>query len=191
MSESENKHLHTVLEELFPDRSSVEPVSLERIREWMGDPNLDVQGAVCDFITAPGRAARIVPALTFEDYWAFLPRYLERCIIENPDSEWAHSRWAACHKLLWWFGALWDDPSINMSPIRGFKELLERLYLHGEENIRLALVQGTLEHLFENSSVREFFADWKSHPELRRAYDEAADWYLHGGHSSFAPKATR
>ena len=91
-----------------------------------------------------------------------------------------------------WFGGLWDDPSIAKSALSEIKDQLRKLYLEGDSDVRLALIQGTLEHLFENASVCEFFADWLSDPELQKAYEEAAEWSKSGRHNTpYAPKRTR
>jgi hypothetical protein len=63
--------------------------------------------------------------------------------------------------------------------------LARALYIAGDAEVRQALVQATLEHLFENREVAEYFSDWKRHPVLSIAYDEAMQWVEAGGQSPF------
>jgi hypothetical protein len=167
-------------------------IPVELLREWMRRPEIEVQAAIYDLLTSPERAKKLVPDLTFEDYVAFKPRFFSRCLIEDPDSEITLSRWEAAMEFLGWFAYLWDDPSVERSVLLEAKEQLRKLYLEGASDVRTALIQGTLEHLFENASVREFFADWLNDPTLRKAYEEAAEWSKLGGHNTpYAPKRTR
>jgi hypothetical protein len=150
----------------------------------MANPMLEIQSELFSFVMEPRNATRVVPALTLEDYQSLASRYLARCIVEDPPNELAHSRWAACYELANWFRWLWTHPSAPTSSATETKQVIRKLYMEGDSDRRKALVQGTLEHLFENSSVRDFFADWKTaEPELRKAYDEASEWSQAGGHS--------
>ncbi len=167
-------------------------IPVERIREWMRRPEIEVQAAVFDLVMSAERVKKLVPYLTFEDYRSFIPKFLGRCIVENPPTDLTLSRWEAAYEFLAWFGGLWDDRSIAKSALSEIKDQLRKLYLEGYSDVRLALIQGTLEHLFENASVREFFADWLSDPELKKAYEEAAEWSKSGGHHTpYAPQGTR
>jgi len=171
-------------------KSDIIPV--ERLRGWMHRPEIEVQAAIYDLVTSSERVEKLVPDLTFEDCLAFMPAFFSRCITENPNTELTLSRWEAAMEFLGWFGNLWDDPSVHKSVLSEAKDQLRKLYLEGDSDVRKALIQGTLEHLFENASVREFFADWLSDPELQEAYEEAAEWSRLGGHNTpVAPKRMR
>jgi len=41
---------------------------------------------------------------------------------------------------------------------------------------RDALVNGALEHIFEDPSSREFFEEWKSDPQLAEVHALASEW---------------
>jgi hypothetical protein len=167
-------------------------IPAERLREWMHRSEIEVQAAVYDLVMNSERVKRVVPYLTFEDYRVFIPKFLGRCIVENPPTDLTLSRWEAAYEFMRWFGGLWDDPSIDKSALSEAKDQLRELYLEGDPDVRLALIQGTLEHLFENASVREFFADWLDDPTLRKAYEGAAEWSKLGGHHTpYAPKQVR
>lgn len=167
-------------------------IPVARFREWMQRPEIEVQAAIYDLLTSPERVEKLVPDLTFEDYVAFNPKFFSRCIIEDPSADPALSRWEAAMEFLGWFSHLWDSPSVDRSVLSEAKDQLGRLYLEGNPEVRQAVIQGTLEHLFENASVRAFFFDWLKDPTLQKAYEEAAEWSKLGGHHTpYAPKQVR
>ena len=57
---------------------------------------------------------------------------------------------------------------------------LGRLYKEGDPDTRVSIVQATLEHLFEQDQIREFFSDWKNDEVLAVAHEEASEWYTGG-----------
>jgi len=169
--------LHTLL-------TSADTVPAERIREAMESPDLECQGELFNFIMEPGNIARVAPALEFEEYQSIVSRYLTRCVIEDPPDAVACPRWVACYEFANWFRWLWLDRSIPRSAVVEAKQLMRKLYVESGPNVRKALTQGMLEHLFENPAVRDFFSDWiTAEPELREAYNEASEWSQQGRHS--------
>lgn len=173
-------------------QSDGETISVEMLREWMTRPEIEVQAAIYDLLTSSERAKKLVPDLTFEDYVVFKPKFFSRCIIEDPASEVTLSRWEAAMEFLGWFSYLWDNPSVQMSVLSDTKDHLQKLYLEGDADVRKALIQGTLEHLFENASVRKFFGEWFNDPTLLKGYEEAVEWSKLGGHHTpYAPKRVR
>jgi hypothetical protein len=193
MKTPEEEDLRQVREYLAvgSNRSAATTISAEQVKLWMESPSLDVQGVIFDFVMDPERAARIEPPLAFGDYRYFVLRYLSRCMIENPQSGWAATRFDASCELLRWCGIIWSDPSVEKDATEEAKDLLRRLCLDYGSEVRRVAIQGILEHLFENPSVRAFFADWRGDPELRDAYDEANEWQRLGGRTPVAPKGTR
>jgi DNA-binding transcriptional MerR regulator len=63
------------------------------------------------------------------------------------------------------------------------KAWLGRLYKEGDPDLRICIVQATLEHLFEKKQIRKFFDDWKNDEVLAVAHEEASEWYKGGGTS--------
>lgn len=187
---TQHENMSDILKALSTDKSRADTIPVELLRRWMRRPEIEVQSAIYDLLTS-ATAGKLVPNLTFEDYVFFKPRFFSRCIVENPSSDVALSRWEAATEFLGWFAYLWDDPSVDESLLSEAKDQLRKLYLEGSVDARKALIQGTLEHLFENASVRNFFADWLNDPTLQKAYGEATEWYAGGGHTPYAPKSTR
>jgi hypothetical protein len=183
--DSFSKNEQAVLDRL----ASLERISKEYLCDIAQRATLNVRAAIYDLVMDSSRSRNIDPTPEWNDYIYFCLPYLELCIVENPDvsdedpETMVHSRWAACHELASFFRWLWNN-SGPPSALAGLKEQIGKLYIDGDTKRRRALVQGTLEHLFENASVREFFADWAtSESPLRNAYAEAMEWSREGGRS--------
>ena len=158
-------------------------IARKRVLQWMRTYDIDCMGALHSLIT--DHYDRIQPALQFDEYHPFVLTYLERCFLEDPQSEWAETRYGAGHTFNGWFVGWWRDPARRTSTVPELKEWLAALYVSGDADVRKALVAATLEHLFENPEVAEYFSDWREHAVLSTAYDEAMEWVEHGGRSPF------
>ena len=160
----------------------------------MNDSDIDVLGAVYGFIMNVKDARRVDPPLLYSDYQKFLLSYYERCFLEDPQSVWADSRYSAGWDFVNWFSHIWEDDSIPRSGVAELKELLARLYREGDEKLRTCIVTATLEHLFEQKSIRKYFEDWRTATVLGTAYQQAMEWANAGGKSPLGghrPRAKR
>jgi hypothetical protein len=168
----DEKMLSAIAKELLKgDKAS--PLARNQVREWASSADLEVLGAVFKLMHDPDQYSRIRPELSLEDYRRLHLKYYERCLIENPNGDWCDSRYLAAHSLTNWFLEIWKDRSVPGEVYDELKSLLSRLYRHGDEKLRTAIVTGVLEHLFTNKEVRGFFQDWELNPELSGGYHEA------------------
>jgi hypothetical protein len=126
---------------------------------------------------------RIQPALQCDEYYPFVLAYFQRCLLKDPQSEWAETRYGVGHNIIGWFGWSWRDPDQRTSTVAELKAWLAAVYVAGDSEVRTCLVQATLERLFETREVVEYFSDWKEHPVLSTAYGEAMEWVESGGSS--------
>jgi hypothetical protein len=164
-------------------------IPLSELRQWMGSGDIEIVGFAVSMMD--DARFRIEPALTVEEYVDFEKRYYERCLRESPDGEWSDSRYSAGMDLVNIFGRLWRNLQVPRAVLGDLKSMLERLYREGDGEIRTCIVQATLEHLVEQTSIREFFADWKDDPVLRIAYEEACLWPDGGGNTPLGkPRST-
>jgi hypothetical protein len=62
-----------------------------------------------------------------------------------------------------------------------WKQWLADIYKRGSDDVRKCVVTATLEHLLEQGDFRRFLTDWVKDPVLRKAYEEALEWYEGGG----------
>ena len=166
-----------------PERAEWTPktdiIPLSDLREWMKSSDIEIVGFAYH-MTGNARF-RIEPSLPVEEYVDFIKRYYERCLRENPDGDWSDSRFTAGTDLVNVFGHLWRDSQVPRPLLDDLKHMLGRLYKAGDDEIRISIVQATLEHLVEQKPIREFFSDWQKDPVLRVAYDEACLWPDGGG----------
>lgn len=180
-----NEDLKRIVTSLFetPERAEWIPktnvIALADFREWISSEDMEILGFA--YSMSANRRFRIEPPFPLEDYLRFMKHYIERCFRESPDGEWSDSRWTAGWDLVNIFARLWRDPETPRSVLRDLKEWLAGLYKGFDEDIRRCIVQATLEHLFEQKPIRQFFSDWKNDAILRAAYEDACLWPDGGG----------
>lgn len=137
---------------------------------------MEAQGALFNLLMNQSHYVRIDPPLTFDDYHPFVMKYYERCLRENPDGDWADTRYTAGWSMVNWFKGLWFDPNVPRSALVELKNWMARLYREGDHDLRTCLVTATFEHLFEDRDIARYFADWMNDDELKIALDEAMEW---------------
>jgi hypothetical protein len=158
------------------DSGKASEIAKSRVLEWMRSPDLEVRGALYSMISNSERASHVKPALEFDDYYGFVLDYLEQCIEHNPDGEWADSRYLAGHQLVAWIVDFWNNKSVPRTRLAEIKRRLGDLYRRGDEDVRDGVLNGVLEHLFENRQLANYFKDWESDPVLARVYSDALLW---------------
>ena len=175
-----NEKFKKIITGLFetPEYSAGKPktdvIALDDLREWMMSGDIEILGfayaRMCD------KRFRIEPSISHEEYVEFVKHYFARCFRENPDGAWSDSRWTAGWNFVNLFGSLWRDSRCPRRLLHDLKEWLAHLYRDSDEEIRICIVQASLEHLIEPRPIRNFFSDWQKDPVLRLAYDEACLW---------------
>ena len=174
--------LQEIISELTGE-SGTRSIPRQRVLDWMGTDDIECMGAIFCLIT--GHFDRIQPPLQFDEYHPFAMAYFQRCLLEDPQGEWADTRYGVGPNIIRWFAWLWRTPNRRTTTVAELKEWLGVRYVAGDSALRTCIVQATLEHLFENREVAEYFADWKEHPVLSTAYTEAMEWVDGGGRSPF------
>lgn len=136
--------------------------------------DLEAKGALFQFLEEESFWNRIAPAIAHELLDRCYVGYLEQCVIEGRESDWCHSRYLACADLNQMVSEQlgWGEP-VAVAAALG---LLERLYRHPDSAVKTAVVNGCLEHLFEDEAIRAHFEGWRADPELAMAYDRAMAW---------------
>lgn len=73
-----------------------------------------------------------------------------------------------------WILSLQADKRINKKELDGtmteIRNMLETLYVKGDEELRDCLVTATLEHIFTHKKIMHHFKSWKSDAVLGEAY---------------------
>lgn len=174
---SNNQLVETIINEFgLPDSPKNHVISLELVKKWMGSTDIEVLGVVSSYILKKEYTKRIEPHLSFNDVHPFIVSYYERCLLENPDGDWTDSSYEAAWSLVNWFRHLWSEKENRMKEIENFKKWLGNLYKNGDERLQDCIVNGTVEHLFEDKKVKAYFKDWQDDSTLNKAYTLGAEW---------------
>lgn len=176
MANCEKTNQRSFLEEIEDFLEGDHSISSGKVIEWMQSEDIEVQGAVLHLCNTPQYCERIHPSLPIDMILPFRLNYLRRCLLENPQGEWSDSRYSAAHSLNNWFKYLWLEKERNKNIIYKIKIIIENLYKYGDDGVRLCIVHGILEHLFESFDLAEYFRDWQNDPILRVGYQEAMEW---------------
>jgi hypothetical protein len=161
------------LNEILCAKDDMRSISHEEFKKWSESTFLEDLEELTVLLFDKSFCERVKPFLSLEDYQRVLLPYFRRCIIENHDDKNISTRYEACWALRNWFEQLWRDREENNLELTRIKEFISDLYKSSDENIKLAIISGTLEHLFEANDIASFFVDWKECPLLSKAYDDA------------------
>lgn len=148
-------------------------IPLSHIEKWSGSLDVDVMGAVFYILTDENCYANITPSPKIESYNDFFLRYFEYCILNDPDSNWADSRYTACYNVTKWFKYLWRNNKKNQLALKKIKTWLENICKQGDSNIQKSIEYGILEHLLDRNDVLNFFSNWKTDKSLKLVLDES------------------
>lgn len=160
-----------------------DPIAQVNVERWASSDDIETLGALCALLDSVEFRDRIQPPISLDQHHALFLRYTERCLLEDPRGEWAASRYEAGWALARWFLALWSDEAVPRQRPLEIKQVLGRLYKAGDEELRVSIVNATLEHLFEDRSIATYFKEWEKDPLLAQAYDQAMLWSRKGGTS--------
>jgi hypothetical protein len=165
------------LSEILRAKDSEHPIPHKEFEKWSKSTFFEDLEALSVLIFDKSFYEKIDPFLSMEDYQRVLLPYFKRCIIENHKNTDVSTRYEACWELLNWFNLLWKDKEKHHEQLLEIKKYIADLYENNDAEIRLAIVNGTLEHLFESKKIRRFFNDWRNKPLLHQAYKEACMFF--------------
>ncbi|HET6266721.1 MAG TPA: hypothetical protein VFG11_03315, partial [Acidobacteriota bacterium] len=99
------------------------------------------------------------------------------CIKKNPrSSDYMDSRYEAAWSMEGWFRYLVNQLPETKDVIDETVSEVTSFYLSSKEPVRLAVINGFLEHLFETPKLRSYFQHWKTNPILAEGYNWALLW---------------
>jgi len=151
-----------------------EPISANRVKTWMLQPSLEVQGELVLLMLQ--HSHQIEPPLTMKEICRAVQSYYRRCLIENlQQNDHVPNRHVAGYELVRWFSSLWRDTTVPREYLVELREMLRQLLI--EDKVpQEEIVTAVLEHLFEIPEIADFFTDWKSNPKLAGAIALASEW---------------
>jgi hypothetical protein len=167
--------LAEIVAELGGDQSNAPEISQEKVRAWMASTDLETMGALYALLSEAGQCARITPALDSFEVAAFLRNYFERCITEDPESEWSDSRYSAGWDLARWLKHWAESTDSDIQDLTEWTRWLGDLYKRGDAAVRLAIETAVLEHVLDDQAVANFFSEWTADAILAEAYRRAVD----------------
>jgi hypothetical protein len=182
LSNLPNYLLDEVVSELNDPDKTAFPLPATKIRSWMSSADPEVLGATYSLVTKERHLQRIQPPLSFDEQFAFLLRYFEFCLTNNPEGKWIDNRFTAGSDFVSIFVSLWDEGR-DKKYFQEMKSLLRRLYTGGPGELKDSIELAIVEHLFERPDIRKFFGDWQDDPQLRSAYEAGKLWAEGGGRS--------
>lgn len=154
---------------------SDQPIPQGQVLAWMRSEDLRVLGAL--YVLTDQAWNRIQPAVDRDTICAFILRYYMRCIAEGPQGEdFVMSRYEAAQTMAGWIKHLWGKRPETDAILQQVAATLKQAYVNGQEEIKQCLVNGVLEHVFEEQDLIALFQDWKQDGRLRGAYDAALEW---------------
>lgn len=164
--------------EILALMGSSETISHQRVLDWMKSPDLRIRGAL--YALTDTAWDRIRPEINMYEQCNFMADYLLDCIKNNPSSEdYLHSGYEAAWELSDWMKHLLTMENSNET-LKGVASRLEHLYRESDADTRDRIVNGTLEHAFEEENLVPFFEYWQQDVDLRDAFHEALEWDRHG-----------
>lgn len=147
----------------------------QQVIDWIASGDVETWGVL--YVLTYKAYWRIEPELGMHDTCSFIEDYLLKCLIENPEAgDWILSGYEAAWDLARWIKHLEGLGPEAGRFIREVATRVEAAFREGDAETRDRIVNGFLEHVFEKSSLRGFFASWENDPVLAEAYALAAEW---------------
>ena len=150
------------------------PLPYAKFSGWMSSNDIEVLGAI--FYIFDQRNHLILQYPSVEKVMSFYITYFSRCLIENPKGDWADNRYVAAGNLMRLYKALRKDSSISRTQMKDLRLMIKDIYKRGDSDTKKAIVNGLLEHLFEDREIQKEFEDWKMDHNLKSAYFDALSW---------------
>jgi hypothetical protein len=151
-----------------------ERVPLTMLRACMNSEDPEMLGIACTVLSE--HAECIEGELLPVEVWPFYIRYYEKCIREDPEGEWSDSRYSAAHDLMRWYKYIRNRADVPQHYLDDVRRMLRTVYESGDKTVKRAVIDGALEHLFEDDSIIVEFDEWRTTPHLMAAYESALEW---------------
>ena len=156
------------------------PFDSEEVLAWMESSDVELQGAACDILMSKNAVVR--GQFEQERVEAFIVDYHVARMKEAGKPVEARVFNTLPHIAAFTLALLykqWFDEGPGRTTVDGLRRIrdeLRKLYLEGDEEQKGCVVNGALEHIFENTACREDFTSWGCEPALASAIRAAAEW---------------
>lgn len=164
--------------EIFDFLRGQATIDKSKVLEWKKSEDEDVLQLLFHAITY--EFARIQPSLSRAEYGDLLLRVFAVMVRRKAEKR---TPYALSPYEIGYLFACWATEAIgdsaqpeNIEVLNRGREVLGALYQSGDESQRRIIVNGTLEHLFENAEIRQLFAGWQTDVNLLPAFEVAREW---------------
>ncbi|MCP4344847.1 MAG: hypothetical protein GY795_04890 [Desulfobacterales bacterium] len=145
---------------------------------WMESDNIEILGSIFYILDQRNNLIESFPPM--EKTIKFYIHYFRRCLIENPQSDWADNRYIAAYNLMRLYKALRKDNCVPLTFLEDIRAMIIDVYKTGNKEVKESIIGGILEHLFEDKDIQLEFDEWKNDSELSKAYFKALEWSVNG-----------
>jgi hypothetical protein len=152
-----------------------ERMSWQEVASWARSGDIELMGAAYDALMSTTGIEGNVDGPEAE---RFLVTYLLAAIEGKMERAevFVIQPYIAAHELVHLYRHWRGRSPRPADQLRTIREALARLYLAGGEQQRRRVVDGFLEHVFEEPACRPDFDGWKSDAQLAVAVEEAMEW---------------
>jgi len=167
------------IESILFNKESASAINKGSIDCFKRVEEIEVQGALMVLLSEPVYFNRIMPGLTFDDYYPFNFLYFEKCMRGSHRGNWGHSPYEAAYDLTDFIKATWNDDKL-VEKVRIFfhkdiKKRFEKMCKNADRDLKFVLINDVFEHLFENKEIRSYFRDWKNNVLYENYFKCAVD----------------
>lgn len=158
---------------LIDDKSKSIPKSL--VLDWTKSDDILVLGAL--YKLTDKDYFRIKPELGTQVTYDLILKYLTRCMLDNPESsDLILSGYEAAWTLASWFKQLCAQRPTTDQILKTIVSTLGAMYEKGDPAVQDRILNGTLEHIFEQEEAVNLFTSWQTDPVLKLPYTQALQW---------------
>jgi hypothetical protein len=145
------------------------------IASCMMSHDIHLLGAINSILDMPRHVGRIDPPLDLRTRLTFKMRYCERCLIDNPNSEWADGRYTAGWEFAGWFLQHYRKGDFQPSDVNEVRQWVTQLFHKSTGDIRICLIRTVLAEIIQTPAIAILFSDWEKLPLLREALRAARE----------------
>ena len=149
------------------------PLPRALIASCMLSYDIHLLGAVNSVLDMPQHVGRISPGLEFRSILAFKMRYCERCLTDDPKSEWADGRYTAGWDFAQWFLIHYRKGALQPSNLMAVRQWLTQFFHKSPSQIRICLTSTILAEILRERDIRTLFRDWEKLSSLHEAMQTA------------------
>lgn len=153
----------------------MDKIPKEKILEWQKVEDDRITGFLVYILTERKYTKKVEPFLDFYDCYPFLLNGYIKCMQMYFDDDYFATSHMAGYELRNLIEHFWNYEYIcEKEIVKIRKEIKDRLAhecLKADRKYADILINGLLEHLFDNRTIKNYFKDWQKHKKLKIFYE--------------------